>query len=87
MSRLTYRSLIYRGVYAVIFASTYLLFAAYLLSGDDSGSESNTGIWRLLVGLVLVGLIGVLAGPALHRRVFKQRKSYRRPHSNGKRSS
>ena len=70
MSRLSYRSLIYRGTYAAAFACAYLLFAAYLLSGDDSGSETNAGVWRLIAGLVVATAFGALTGPALHRRLF-----------------
>ncbi len=76
MSRLTYRSAIYRGAYAAVFTCAYLLLAAWLLSGDDSGSESNAGVWRLLIGLLLACLAGAASGPALHRRLFARRVNH-----------
>lgn len=71
MSHLPYRTAIYRGAYAGVFAGSYLLLAAYLLSGDDSGSENNVGIVVILVGLCVVAVIGALVGPRLHRNLFK----------------
>lgn len=71
MSHLPYRTAIYRGAYAAIFVGGYLLLVAYMLSGDDSGSESNRGIWAMLAGLCLAALSGALVGPRLHRRLFK----------------
>ena len=85
MSRVTYRSAVYRGAYAVVFVGAYLFLAAYLLSGDDSGSDSSAGVWRLLVGLLLVGLIGALTGPALHRYLFKSRAAYQKLSKSRKR--
>ncbi len=84
MGQLTYRSTIYRGAYGVIFVAAYLLITAYLLSGDDSGSESSAGVWRLVLGMVLVCAVGAAAGPTLHRRLFKTRVSYRRVRKPGK---
>lgn len=71
MSRLHYRTTVYRGAYAALFVGGYLLLAAYILSGDDSGSESSAGIWRLVLGLAVAALTGAVAGPRLHRRLFK----------------
>lgn len=71
MSYLPYRTAVYRGAYAAVFVGGYLLLAAYMLSGDDSGSESNVGIWVMLTGLCLAALAGALVGPRLHRGLFK----------------
>ncbi len=78
----TYHSSIYRGAYAAIFAGTYMLLAAYRLSGDDSGSDSNAGVWRLLLGLALVCVTGAAVGPALHRRLFKRAAPQRSLHKS-----
>lgn len=86
MGQLTYRTAVYRGAYAAIFVAAYLLLAASLLSGDDSGSESSAGVWRLLLGLALAGLAGVIAGPTVHRRLFKHRATHRPVQKSGKHS-
>jgi hypothetical protein len=73
MTQLHYRTPVYRGIYAVVFTGCYLFFVAYLLSGDDSGSDNNTGVYRLIIGAVIACGVGALAGPALHRRLMKSR--------------
>lgn len=86
MSQLTYRTAVYRGAYAAIFVAAYLLLAASLLSGDDSGSESSAGVWRLLLGMALAAMAGAIGGPALHRRLFKYGARHRPVHKHGKHS-
>lgn len=73
MSPLHYRTPVYRGIYAVVFTGCYLFLVAYVLSGDGTGSDDNSGVYQLLVGAVLACGIGALAGPALHRRIIKAR--------------
>ncbi len=73
MSQMTYRTSVYRGAYAALFVGMYLLLAAYLLSGDDSGSDSSSGVWRLLIGMLLAAAVGTGFGPALHRKIFPRR--------------
>ncbi|MFZ4481907.1 MAG: hypothetical protein ACOYNZ_18665 [Rhodoferax sp.] len=85
MSRLTYRSTVYRGAYATLFAGTYLLLAAYWLSGDESGSDSVAGIWKLLLGLVVAAVLGALSGPGLHRRLRGGRAAHSSRHRSSKR--
>ncbi len=80
MRPLTYRTSIYRGAYAAGFAGAYLLLAAYWLSGDDSGSDNSAGVWRLLLGMALACVAGALAGPTLHRRLFKRSEPHRSIH-------
>ena len=87
MSQLTYRSAVYRGAYATIFVGLYLLLAAYLLSGDGSGSEDNAGVWLMLLGMAVAFATGALAGPRLHRQLFGYRKPRRRVQKHSKRSS
>lgn len=85
MGQLTYRTAVYRGAYAAVFVAVYLLLAASLLSGDNSGSESSAGVWRLLLGLALAGLAGVIAGPTVHRRLFNRHRAAQHPvHKAGK---
>lgn len=87
MGQLTYRTSVYRGAYAAVFVAAYLLLAASLLSGDDSGSETSAGVWRLLLGMALAGLAGAVAGPAVHRRLFNKHRTPQRPvHKPGKHS-
>ncbi|MDD5334850.1 MAG: hypothetical protein PHS32_14040 [Rhodoferax sp.] len=86
MSQLTYRTAVYRGAYATVFVAAYLLLAAFLLSGGDSVSESSTGVWGLMLGMALAGTAGAIAGPALHRRLFKSRAARRAAHKPGKHS-
>ena len=88
MSHLPYRTAIYRGAYAALFVGAYLLLAAYALSGDDSGSENNTGIVIMLIGVCVVAVLGAMFGPRLHRTLFKMParsrlagKSKRRSHN------
>ena len=80
MSKLIYRSGVYRGIYAVCFAGAYLLLAAYMLSGDDTGSDSSAGVWKLLTGLVIFAVAGAATGPGLHRLAVKNKN--RRPYRN-----
>ncbi len=87
MSQLTYRSSVYRGAYAAIFAGVYLLLTAYLLSGDDSGSETSAGVWRLVAGLLLACVLGALAGPGLHGKLFKHRMHTQTHRKRRKRSA
>jgi peptidoglycan/LPS O-acetylase OafA/YrhL len=82
MSRGTYRTSTYRGVYAIGFVGAYLLLVAYLSSGDDSGSIDNVGVWLLMLGLATVFIVGALAGPALHRRLFKRAAAHRSHHGS-----
>ena len=86
MSRLTYRSRVYRGAYAILFVGAYLLVAAYLLSGDESGSYSSTGVWKLLIGLMVACIIGAIVGPTLHRRLRGVTPRSRSRRSRGKHS-
>jgi len=71
MGKLTYRSTVYRTTYALVFVGAYLLLVAYGLSGDDAGSTGNDGVWVVLSGMIFFGVAGALAGPRLHRRIFK----------------
>ena len=87
MSQLTYRSAVYRGAYATMFVGLYLLLAAYLLSGSGGGSEDNEGVWTMLLGMIVVGISGALAGPRLHRQLFGYRKPRRRVQKHSRRSS
>jgi hypothetical protein len=80
MRPLTYRTTVYRGAYAAVFVGAYLLLAAYWLSGDDSGSDSSAGVWRLLLGMALACVAGALVGPALHKRLFKRPAPHRSIH-------
>ena len=85
MGKLTYRSTVYRGTYALAFVGAYLLLVAYVMSGDDSGSSTNAGVWAVLLGMLLCAVAGAVAGPSLHRRIFKHgvgRQSRHRHHSD-----
>lgn len=71
MSLLRYRTPVLRGIYAAAFLGAYLFFVTYMLSGDDSGSSDNSGVYSLLIRACIACCVGAWTGPTLHRWLFK----------------
>ena len=80
-----YRTVYYRYFWAMAFALAYFLLAAYRLGGDDSGSSDNSGIYKLLIGAVLVGGLGAFFAPRLNLALQKLFPEGRRREADRKR--
>jgi len=74
----TYRTEFQRFLWGAIFLSVYFLVVFYRLSGDESGSESNNGIWMLLVFGVFFCALGAYFAPAWSALAQKYTASGRR---------
>ena len=80
-----YRTVYYRYFWAIAFVLGYLLLMAYWLGGDDSGSSDNQGIYKLLIGAVLVGGMGAFFAPRLNSAIQKLLPESRRREADRKR--
>ncbi len=80
-----YRTVYYRYFWAIAFVLAYFLLVAYRLGGDDSGSSDNSGIYKLLIGAVLVGGLGAFFAPRLNLALQKLLPEGRRREEDRKR--
>jgi hypothetical protein len=80
-----YRTVYYRYFWAIAFLLGYFLLLAYWFSGDDSGSSDNKGIYKLLIGAVLVGGMGAFFAPRLNLAIQKLLPESRRREADRKR--
>jgi hypothetical protein len=80
-----YRTVYYRYFWAIAFVLGYFLLMAYWLGGDDSGSSDNQGIYKLLIGAVLVGGMGAFFAPRLNSAIQKLLPESRRREADRKR--
>jgi len=80
-----YRTVYYRYFWAIAFVLAYFLLLAYWLGGDDSGSTNNQGIYKLLIGAVLVGGLGAFFAPRLNLAMQKLLPEGRRRDEDRKR--
>jgi hypothetical protein len=80
-----YRTVYYRYFWAIAFVLAYFLLLAYWLGGDDSGSTDNQGIYKLLIGAVLVGGLGAFFAPRLNLAIQKLLPESRRREADRKR--
>lgn len=87
MSRFGYHTSVYRFVYAAICLGVYLLLSTYFLSGDGGSSDDNWAVWRLLMGMALVAMVGAWVGPVLHRHWFNRSSRLRSGARQGKRTN
>ena len=80
-----YRTVYYRYFWAIAFVLGYFLLVAYWLGGDDSGSSDNKGIYKLLIGALLVGGLGAFFAPRLNLALQKLFPEGRRREEDRKR--
>ena len=93
-NRRAYRTVYYRYFWGLSFLSLYFLLGAYILGGDGSGSTDNGGIFKLLFGALLAGVLGAFFAPRLNESLEKllpsgrrNQEDLKRRHSSGRSSS
>jgi hypothetical protein len=93
-NRRAYRTVYYRYFWGLSFLSLYFLLGAYILGGDGSGSTDNGGIFKLLFGALLAGVLGAFFAPRLNESLEKllpsgrrNQEDLKRCHSSGRSSS
>jgi len=74
----SYRTSSQRFFWGLAGLFTYFLLGAYVLGGDGSGSSDNVGIYKLLIGALIVGGLAAFLAPRLNEGLERMLPSGRR---------
>ena len=74
----SYRTSSQRFFWGLAGLLAYFLLGAYVLGGDGSGSSDNVGIYKLLMGALIVGGLAAFLAPRLNEGLERMLPSGRR---------